>query len=411
MNKYPLEPGLLSTFRTYTVVRLLFVVIATVFYYLWGEPVLEFWCLLFLSPFLADVLFLTIYLSWPWFQRRLGRFYLPVGLLIAAVGPIVQVSYVFPLYSKDSLLAFLLVFLILLVPLILTAWQYSFRYVVLFGLATSLFEFFTINTASQPDKTQLVWSVILLLGRFVLSIFIGYIVSNLVAEQRNQRHELAEANRKLVRYASTLEQLAVTQERNRLARELHDTLAHTLSAIAVQLDAIAAVCEPMPPKASIMLERALSTARAGLDETRRAVHDLRAAPLEDLGLALAIRTLAANTAARSALELTLNAPDQISNLSPEVEQCYYRVAQEALENVARHANARWVGVSLEQVGGHLTLTISDDGQGFAPESSDLDERLGIKGMRERANLIGGTLEVESGPDRGTTVRLRTGGVA
>ncbi len=127
MNKYPLEPGLLPTFRMYTVVRLIYVLVAAIFYFVWDEPAFDFWRLLYLLPFLADVLILAFVLSWFPIQRWLGRFFLPLALLIAVVGPIVQVSSVFPLYGKDGVLAFLLIFLILLVPLILTAWQYPLQ--------------------------------------------------------------------------------------------------------------------------------------------------------------------------------------------------------------------------------------------------------------------------------------------
>ena len=458
MNRYPLEPGLLPTFRLYTALRLIFVLIGAGFYYAWYRPAFELGMLLYLVPFVADVLFLFIFLSWTWFQRQLGRFYLPVALFVAAAGPIAQIGYVLPSYGAERSLAFLLVFLLLLVPLILTAWQYSFRYVVLFGLGTSVFEFALINTTSLPGPTELVWRIVAMAGRAILSIFIGYIVSNLVAEQRKQRQELAEANRKLVRYASTLEQLAVSRERNRLARELHDTLAHALSGLAVQLDAIATLWNPIPPRAEAMLDRALSITRIGLDETRRALQSLRAAPLEDLGLVLAIRSLAESVAERNALALELCLPEQVDGLgglvAPEVEQCYYRVAQEALENVARHANASRVSVSLREerregregkdIGGglehgaaqlmegrgpregaakepaqanaivrsatkgRLILEIADDGLGFDDQAVDTEDRFGIRGMRERAELIGGTLEVESRAGRGTTVRLISG---
>jgi signal transduction histidine kinase len=249
----------------------------------------------------------------------------------------------------------------------------------------------------------------LLVIRSFLFLLIGYIVSSLVDAQRRQRQELAEANKKLIRYAVTLEQLTVSRERNRLARELHDTLAHTLSGLAVQLEAIATIWSSIPPKAHDMLDRALDATRAGLDETRRTLQDLRAAPLEDLGLPLAIRSLANNFAARGGLSLDMDVSSQIPNLPPEVEQAYYRVAQEALDNVTRHANAQRVTVSLGQIGGQLVLEISDDGGGFAEETVEPDEQLGLLGMRERAALIGGTLEVESRSGRGTTVCLRSEG--
>src|SRR4029078_5838718 len=108
-----------------------------------------------------------------------------------------------------------------------------------------------------------------------------------------------EANAKLVDYASTNEQLAVTRERNRVARDMHDTLAHTLSAVSVQLEAADSVWDSQPQQAHELLQKSLASARAGLGETRRAVRALRASPLDDLGLGLALRDLAESTADRA----------------------------------------------------------------------------------------------------------------
>jgi signal transduction histidine kinase len=409
MNEYPLEPGLLDAFRLYTIVRLGIVLIAGAFYFARVEDTFELWYLLYLLPFLADVLFLAVYLGYPWFQRTLERFFLPIGLLIATLGPIFQMAYVLPLYGQDGALAFLLVFLILLVPLILVAWQYPFRYVVLFSIGTAGFEFFLLSATSQLALFGPIWGVAALVGRSILGIFIGYIVSNLVAEQRKQRCELAVANRQLVRYALATEELAISRERNRLARELHDTLAHALSGLAVQLDAIITVWDPIPPKARSMLERALSITRLGLDETRRALRALRATPLEEMGLVLATQHLAENIAAENGLSLELDLAKLSREPAPEVEQCYYRVLQEALDNVTRHANAQRITVSLHEASEELILEVSDDGLGFTDETDASDEQFGLRGMRERAALIGGTLELESGPGQGTTIRLRSGG--
>jgi signal transduction histidine kinase len=406
MKEYPLEPGLLPTFRLYIAVRLVFILIAGGFYYAWYRPALELGLALSACPFLADILFLSVFLSWSWLRRQLGRLYLPLALLISVAGPIVQVNYVLPTYGAHSTFAFLLGFSLLLVPLILTAWQYSFGWVLLFGLSTSLFEFMLISSAPEVSVLELRWSTVALVGRSLLTIFVGYIVANLIEQQRLQRNELAQANRQLVRYASSMEQLAISQERNRLARELHDTLAHALSGLAVQLDAIAAVWDQMPPRAQAMLEHSLSITRIGLDETRRALQALRATPLDDMGLVLAVRDLAEGVAARGALELELDLAEQIGLVPPEVEQCYYRIAQEALENVVQHAGATWVSVSLRQSDGQLALEVSDNGLGFSRESAVSEAQFGLKGMRERAQLIGAELVVDSQPGQGTSVRLR-----
>ena len=406
MNRHALEPGLLSIFRLFLVLRLLLVLVTVVFYFYWGTSAFEFWQLWAALPFLVDIPILFLFLSWSWLQQKLKRLYLPTLLVIATVGPIVEMNYVFPLYDIDASLAFLLMFLLLLVPIVLTAWQYPFRYVVLFSIGASVLEFTLLSGTPQFELLGSEWTIAALLGLSLLSVFVGYIVSYLVEEQHKQRHALAQANRRLVQYASTLEQLAVSRERNRLARELHDTLAHALSGLAVQLDAISAVWDP-PERAQAMLERSLSIARVGLDETRRALQALRATPLEEVGLVLAIQELAESVTARNGWTLTLDLPEQLGALSPEVEQCYYRVAQEALENVSQHADAHNITLSLSRNETGLILEISDDGVGF-PQDAEADQSFGIKGMRERAELIGGTLEMESHPGQGTTVRLCSG---
>jgi signal transduction histidine kinase len=158
-----------------------------------------------------------------------------------------------------------------------------------------------------------------------------------------------------------------------------------------------------------MLDRALSITRIGLDETRGALRALRATPLEDMGLVLAIQSISEAAAERGALSLDLNLAQQLNHLMPEVEQCYYRVAQEALENVLKHAAAQHIAVSLRQEAGQLVLEVSDDGCGFPVTDVAVDGRLGIKGMRERAELIGAVLEIDSAPGEGTVVRLSSRG--
>jgi signal transduction histidine kinase len=226
-----------------------------------------------------------------------------------------------------------------------------------------------MSVVSTPDMRLFLLAGALFI-RTISFILVGYMVVRLMTTQREQRRALAEANTQLAHYAATLEQLATSRERNRLARELHDTLAHSLSGIAVQLEAVKTLWENSPEDAA-MLEQSLATTRSGLTETRRALQALRASPLEDLGLALAVRSLAESVAARSGLALDLEAPERLENLSPDLEQGIYRIVQEALENIAQHANARNVKMQLSQTDGHFTLTISDDGQGFQMESVDV----------------------------------------
>ena len=212
-------------------------------------------------------------------------------------------------------------------------------------------------------------------------------------------------------FAVALEELTISRERNRLARELHDTLAHSLSAVAVQLEAVRSLWAVDPDGARDMLDQADGTARTGLTEARRALQDLRATPLKDLGLGLALRELAETAAERAGASLQLQLSEQPPDgLSPFAEQGIYRIAQEALENVVRHSGAKALSVSLQHSDGQATLQIGDDGLGTdyadaSPHQAGGPRGLGIRGMRERAELIGGTLQITSEVGQGTRVML------
>ena len=218
--------------------------------------------------------------------------------------------------------------------------------------------------------------------------------------------EQAAANERLQQYAATVEDLTISRERNRLARELHDTLAHSLSAVTVQLEAVRSLWQVDPERGRSILDQADATARTGLTEARRALRDLRASPLQDLGLVLALRDLGETAAKRSGASLELHLPTQVvGHLPPVVEQGIYRIAQESLENVVRHAQASAIALTLELAEGALLLVIEDDGLGTSPDDAKGEEGLGIRGMQERARLIGGQLRITAGMEGGTRVEM------
>ena len=149
----------------------------------------------------------------------------------------------------------------------------------------------------------------------------------------------------------------------------------------------------------------MKEAHSGLGETRRALQALRASPLDDLGLSLAVKTMVEDAAARANLALNLSVADKLPSLSPDVEQCIYRVAQEAVTNVGKHAKAKTLTVNLESAEEKVTLMVHDDGAGFDVDKKGKANDYGLEGMRERAQLVGGELTVTSRPGEGTTVRL------
>jgi signal transduction histidine kinase len=142
-----------------------------------------------------------------------------------------------------------------------------------------------------------------------------------------------------------------------------------------------------------------------LQETRRALKALRASPLDDLGLVKAIQTMTDTAAQRGRFVVELSLPEHDLILSPDVEQCLYRVAQETVENIVRHANARHVRVSVSVKEREIELLIQDDGVGFHPDQGHQPGHFGLDGMRERARLAGGNLTIISIPGSGTTIRL------
>jgi signal transduction histidine kinase len=151
--------------------------------------------------------------------------------------------------------------------------------------------------------------------------------------------------------------------------------------------------------------------RQGLTDARRALQALRASKLQDLGLLLALKDLAENAAERGGIKLALHLPERLDGtMSAVVEQGVYRIAQEALENVLRHSEASSLAVHLEQDARNLILTIEDDGRGVPRDATGVvdaagQDRLGIRGMRERAAMIHGRLEITGAEERGTRVRL------
>jgi signal transduction histidine kinase len=238
-----------------------------------------------------------------------------------------------------------------------------------------------------------------------LFLVVGYLVSNLVKVQREQQLRLVEANRRLAYYAATLEQLTISRERNRVARELHDVLAHTMSGVAVELEGVRAMLRVDIDQAETLLAQSLLAVREGLSETRRALQALRASPLEDLGLALAIRNLAESIPGRAGLGTDIQIEQEINDYPIEVQQTFYRVAQEALTNVVLHAQASQVNICLLHDGDGLKLEIRDNGIGFDEKNINLDQKYGLIGIRERVEMMNGQLTISSKPGEGTQIVL------
>ena len=229
-----------------------------------------------------------------------------------------------------------------------------------------------------------------------------------------ERRVLAEAELSQVLRRTVVEQEA---ERQRIARELHDSLGQSLTLLQLGLDGLARAAPEAARQAAGLKRIADGLAR----EINRLAWEIRPTALDDLGLSTAIRHLIDTWGERSHLTFDVHLMLEGQRLPAVVETTLYRVLQEALTNVARHAEAARVGIILEASDQEARLIIEDDGRGFSWEANKAGEggaqsgRLGLLGMRERLSLVGGTLEVETSPGRGTTlftrVPLRQGATA
>ena len=403
-----IEPGLLPLFRTLIGAELLFLVLrlgtSTAFQDGSTASGSSWFGLIFVA-------LLLLFLFSSKLQKQLGRLYLPLAITALVALTLFGASYGMRLRLEAGVPAeelarstwFLLVFFI--VPVVIVAWQYHFRGVLWFCLIISLVQLvllLPLSARGGPDAANL---IAITLGHCLIYLPVGYAVARLMEAQRSQRRALAEANEKLTRYANTLEQIAVDRERNRLAQELHDTLAHGLSSIAVQLEAMSALWQAQPQNLRSMLTEALSTTRNALGESRRAIGALRASPLEDHGLVKAVQLLAQTAAKHNGFELDLQVSNTLSNLDDDSEHAIYRIAAEAIANVVRHANAKKLIVKLEQIDDNISLCITDDGRGFDSRQNFENEHFGLWAMQERARQLGSDLTISSTPGLGTTVQF------
>lgn len=201
------------------------------------------------------------------------------------------------------------------------------------------------------------------------------------------------------RGASTAQTLAAMEgERQRIAQELHDEIGQGLTAVLLSLKR---TVDHAPPQMAVELSSVQDITRACLDEVRQVARRLRPGVLDDLGLASALQALVRDFSRVTDISITTSISSRLAAMDSVVELVVYRIAQEALTNAARHAGAVAVDLSLVVGNGQVVLLVTDDGHGI----NGAAEGAGIRGMRERALLIGASLVIEPGPLDGTRVRL------
>jgi signal transduction histidine kinase len=401
-----IEPGLLRVFRYFSGVAVVYFAVLLSYSGTQLVPAgLTYQIQSYLN--LATYLALFGYLSWTWLRKKLKRFYLPIALAGATFIPIFSnLIYLADPEAKDMstlITRSWLLVPILLVPFALAAWQYSLKYVVLLIIASTLIELSVLLPFIQVIDYQ----TAVILGVPIIRAFafgtIGHIVSLLMDSQREQRRQVIRANVQLSEYALALEHLTETRERNRLARELHDTLAHTLSGLSVNLEAIKIMMSTDDLELIQMIDHALDNTRQGLDNTRRALKSLRTKAIDEFGLEIALQKLSESSVERGGFAINTSFPKVLPVFPPDEELTIYRIAQEAFENIIQHSNATEVDFHLTLEDRFFKMRIKDNGSGFSAADLNTEDTFGVRGMQERAKMVDGVLNVVSVPGQGTEI--------
>jgi two-component system sensor histidine kinase UhpB len=220
--------------------------------------------------------------------------------------------------------------------------------------------------------------------------------------------QLEERNRELQALSERAIE-AQEEERRAIAQSLHDDTGQALSMLIIQLDRIDERIPAEEKELKKQVAGARELASNSLAELRRILSGLRPAILDDLGLVPAIRWFARTNLEKVGIHVVVKAPGVPLELSPAITTTLFRIVQEAISNIVRHAGAGSVAIVLQLNGGSVQLRIEDDGRGFDPGNASRDavelQRLGLLGIRERAELLGGEVEIESAPEKGTRLQV------
>jgi signal transduction histidine kinase len=233
----------------------------------------------------------------------------------------------------------------------------------------------------------------------LLGLVLGFIqiMIDAVLSERQSREQLEAANGQLRRYALRIEDVATLQERNRIAREIHDSLGHSLTAFNLHVEAALRLFNSDPEEAKELLVEAKQLGSNALQSVRESVSTLRSNPLQGKPLEAAIGQLTEDFARSTGIIPTVQI--QASRIPDDQAVAFYRIIQEALTNISKYAQATTVSIQLTQT----QLAIMDDGRGFDPQQTT--SGFGLQGMQERTSAIGGEFELISAIGRGCTIRV------
>lgn len=234
----------------------------------------------------------------------------------------------------------------------------------------------------------------------LIVIFLQALVNAVLAERRS-REELAIANTRLRQYALRIEDQATLQERNRIARDIHDSLGHSLTAFNLHLEAALRLLQTEPEEAKTLLIEAKQIGSTALQDVRQSVAALRSDPLQGRSLEQAIAALIEefrrSTSITPSCQIALHKP-----LTSETQITVYRIVQEALTNICKYAAATAVDITIQTTDDRLEVTILDNGQGFDP--NQITTGFGLQGMQERTAAIAGSFNLVTAPQQGCRIK-------
>lgn len=278
---------------------------------------------------------------------------------------------------------------------------------VITSLSFSLFLFtifrkfnkFPVSPVGQERFRFFTLSFIVL---FALALIFVLLLMNTVVSERQSREKLAAANQKLKQYASKVEHQATLEERNRIAREIHDSLGHSLTALNLQLETALKLSQSNPTKAQDFLVRAKELGSKALQDVRQSVSALRLHPWQKESLQQAVVMLFADVELATSVK-PQHVIDLTTPLSSELSIAVYRIIQESLTNICKYANATKVELDLISNPSRLYLRIQDNGIGF--DINQHTKGFGLQSMRERTEALGGNFSIETSLNHGCKIQV------
>jgi two-component system, NarL family, sensor kinase len=269
------------------------------------------------------------------------------------------------------------------------------------GTGVYLDDVYTLTTAANADLQSHINTTFLIVAAITIPSVIGVFLAGFIITMHERRLADSRLKELTKRVIDTQE-----EERARIARELHDGISQSMVAARYMLDLALAKVSAGADDTAAVLERGATGLNSAIKEVRRISHDLRPGLLDDLGLSAALEALTSSFSERTGIAVDLKTVAFKNVLLPEARTALYRVAQEALTNIERHAQASEVRIVLTSSGGGAQLLIEDNGRGFADrDGKGRSGGLGLRNMQERMEHFGGSLDVRTSP-RGTTLRAR-----